>query len=130
MSSIDYDRINFEDLPSNLTPLASRILNRMDKAIDDIVKHINKEEEYTLNSSGWVSISSYEGPYNYKYFISTNIFSDDDIPICQTWGMNDIETQDEITSIGYIKKVMVDSSGITVYASSKPTVNLKLILKV
>lgn len=127
MSNIDYERVNWEN--GKRTPLNANNLNNMDKTISEVVNYINKVGEYILLNSEWSHISS-EGAYTYKYFISTYIYSDSDIPTCQTWGMHDIETQDEITSISYIKKVIVDSTGVTVYASSKPTVDLKLVLKV
>lgn len=127
MSNIEYERVNWEN--GTRTPLNANNLNNMDKTISEVVNYINKVGEYILLNSGWTNISS-TGVYTYKYFISTSIYSDSDIPTCQPWGMHDIETQDEITSISYIKKVIVDSTGVTIYASSKPTVDLKLVLKV
>ena len=40
-----------------------------------------------------------------------------------------VETQEEITSMSYVTKVIVDAQGIDVYAKDKPTVKLKLVLK-
>ena len=128
MSIIDYDRVNFQNLPSLQTPVDEDNLNKMDKAIDDIANYINKSRIYILNSTAWVATSN--ETYPYKMTISSYEFSDDDTPICQVWGVNEIENEDEMVGISYIKKVIVNSTGITVYASNRPTVNLKLVLKV
>ena len=125
MSNIDYERVNWEN--GTRTPLGAANLNKGDKAIDDIAKYLNKTGEYTLQTSAWTATSSEQYPWVLN--ISSTKYSDDDTPIAQAWGMGEIETSDEITSISYIKKVIVNTSGIKVYASSKPTVNLKLVLK-
>jgi len=127
MPDIDYDLINWEDSPSTSTPIARRNLDKMDRAIYDVANYLKKTNTYILESSSWVS--SGNSIYPYKLVIQSDKYTNDDSPICQAWGMNDIETQDELTSINYIKKVIVDLSGVTVYASSKPTVNLKLVVK-
>ncbi len=129
MSSIDYDRINFEDLPSNLTPVAARILNRMDKAIDDIAVYINDRDdiEYLLLASNWAS--SGDITYPYYYSISSTKYKDSDHPIAQVWGTNEVETESEINDIKKVTKVVVNNNGIKVYASGSISVNLRLILK-
>jgi hypothetical protein len=124
---IDYERIDFQDRPSTQTPLGERNLDKMDQAIYDIATYLNKEGEFILQSSSWSASGS--PIYPYKLFISDERYGDNDKPFGQVWGINEIETQDEIESIGYIKKITVDHTGITVYATSAPTVNLKLILK-
>lgn len=125
MSNIDYERVNWEN--GTRTPLGATNLNKGDKAIDDIAKYINKTGEYILQASNWSATGSSQYPWILN--ISSTKYSDDDTPIAQAWGMGEIETSDEITSISYIKKVIVSTSGIKVYASAKPTVNLKLVLK-
>lgn len=124
---IDYERIDFQDRPATQTPLGERNLDKMDKAIYDIATYLNKEGEFILQASSWSASGS--STYPYKLFIQDGRYSDDDKPFGQVWGMNEIETQDEIDCIKYIKKVTVGHTGITVYATSAPTVNLKLILK-
>lgn len=128
MSDLTYEKINFEDKPATTTPVDSSNLNHMDGAIYDIVSHINKSTSYTLSESSWMA--SGNSIYPYTLTISTTIYDDSDIPICQVWGMDEFETADEITCRAYIQKVIVDSTGITVYATEKPTVDLKLSLKV
>lgn len=127
MSDIDYEKVDWEDEPSTQTSVSRRNLGKMDQAIYDIAKYLNKEGEFILQTSSWSSSGS--STYPYKLFIQDGRYSDDDKPFGQVWGMNEIETQDEIDCIKYIKKVTVDHTGITVYATSAPTVNLKLILK-
>lgn len=127
MPDIDYEQIDFKDLPSLDTPLAARILNRMDGTIYNLVKYVNKTETFVLSSSNWVG--SGDAQYPYKQIISSNKYDDSDVPLAQVWGTHNIETSDEITSISYVKKVIVSTSGVTVYASNRPTVDLKLVLK-
>lgn len=126
MSAIDYDRIHWQD---NLnTPLGQRNLNKMDKGINDVVEYINRTAEYILLSSNWVSTQGGTYPYVNELAILDE-YTIEDHPIAQVWGINEMETPDEITAIGYIKKVIANPTGIKVYASNVPTVNLKLILK-
>lgn len=127
MPDIDYEMVNWEDEPSTQTSVSRRNLNKMDKAIYDMAKYLNKSKTYILETSSWIGSGS--DIYKYMLQISTTDYTDNDMPICQVYGINDIETQDEITSIGYIKKIIVNNSGILVYATSKPISNLKLILK-
>ena len=128
MPNIDYDRINWQNIPSPNTALEADNLNKMDKAIYDIVNYVNKASEFILSSSAWVTTSNEQYPY--KLAIASSNYSDSDYPICQVWGVNEIETEDESLCITYIKKVIVNSLGVIVYASTQPTVDLKLVLKV
>lgn len=122
----DYERVNWQDNIN--TPLGARNLNKGDKALKDVVDHINKTNSYILRTDNWVSTGNISYPY--KNFIGIqNVYSDDDHPIAQVWGMSDIETEDELTGISYITKVIVDTTGITVYAINTPSVDLKLVLK-
>ncbi len=125
MSSIEYERVNWEN---GRTPLGANNLNKGDKAIADLVDYVNKSNIFTLQSSAWHATGNAQYPWSMT--ISSDQYNSSDIPICQVWGTNEIETDIEVTNITYIKKVIVDSSGITVYASSKPTIDLKLVLKV
>lgn len=125
MSNIEYERVNWEN---GRTPLGANNLNKGDKAIDDLVKYVNKSNTFILQSSAWTATGNAQYPWYLT--ISSNQYTSSDIPICQVWGMNDIETDIELTCIPYVKKVIVDSSGLKVYASDKPTVNLRLNLKV
>ncbi len=126
MVVIDYERVNWQN--SIATPLGARNQNKMDKGIKDIADYLNKTNEYTLMSSGWASTGNVTYPYVNNLSVS-DVYADEDYPLAQVWGMNDIETAEEITSISYVKKVIVGPTGIKVYASNRPTVNLKLVLK-
>lgn len=126
MAVIDYERVNWEN--SITTPLGARNQNKMDKGIKDIVDYLNKTSDYTLLSSNW----SYTGNVTYPYvnILSVpGVYKSEDHPIAQVWGMGDIETEDELTGISYISKVVVDVTGIKVYATNTPSVNLKLVIK-
>ena len=125
--AIDYERIDFQDKPSTLTPMAARILNRIDKAMDDVVTYLNKSATYIMTSSGWTATG--ETTYPYIYEISTNKYANDDTPIAQVYGTHDIDTADEIICAKYIGKVIVNTTGVKVYATNQPTVDLKLVLK-
>lgn len=126
MPDIEYERINWEN--GMRTPLGAANLNKGDKAIDDLVKYVNKSGEYTISANNWQSSSSSIYPY-INTIGAQGVFSNSDYPIAQVWGMGEIETSDEMLGISYIAKVIVDPSGIKVYATSQPTVDLKLILK-
>ena len=125
--SIEYEKINFQDRPSNMTPLAARILARLDNAMSDVVTQLNKTRSYILPTTGWISTG--EPTYPYKLIIPSYEYKDDDVPICQAWGINDIETAAEIDAIKLIKKVIVDHAGITIYATAIPEVSVKLVIK-
>lgn len=126
MAVIDYDRVNWQD---NLnTPLGQRNLNKMDKGIKDITIQMNKTGEYTLLSSSWVATGNTTYPYSNSLAVP-GVYTLEDHPIAQVWGMGDIETEAELTGISYISKVTVDATGITVYATNAPSVDLKLVLK-
>lgn len=128
MPNIDYERINFQDIPANLTPLAARLLNRIDKTVYDITNYLNKSKEYLLNANDWGS--SGDIIYPFIYIISDpGVYENSDTPMAEIWGTHEIETQEELDSIKYITKVIVDESGVKVYANSRVNVNLKLILK-
>lgn len=124
--AIDYDRINWED--SLRTPLGQRNLNKMDKGIKDLANLANKTGEYTLLASSWTATGDSTYPYINELAVP-NVYTSEDHPIAQVWGMGDIETEDELTGISYISKVIVNVTGIKVYALDIPSVNLKLILK-
>lgn len=127
MSDIDYEKVDWEDEPSTQTSVSRRNLGKMDDALYRISKKLDKTSEIILQSSGW--ISSGESQYPYKLFSAIDKFEDDDHPLCQVWGVNEIETEDELNCIKMVKKVIVDHTGVTVYASDRPTVNLKMILR-
>lgn len=126
MAVIDYERVNWQN--SIATPLGARNQNKMDKGIKDIADHLNKTNEYTLLSSNWVATGNTTYPYINELAVS-DVYTVEDHPIAQVWGMSDIETDDEIEGISYISKVIVDTNGIKVYAINTPSVNLKLIIK-
>ena len=126
MAVIDYERVNWQN--SIATPLGARNQNKMDKGIDDIAKYLNKTGEYTLLASNWTATGDATYPYINELAVP-NIYTSEDHPIAQVWGMGDIETEDELTGISYISKVIVNVTGIKVYALDIPSVNLKLILK-
>ena len=126
MSNIEYERVNWEN--GVRTPLNDVNLNKSDKALYEVVQHINKTNTYTVSANNWSSTSNPVYPYQNRIYVP-NVYSDDDIPAAQLWGTNEIETTEEITSIGYITKVIVDKTYITIYAKDRPTVDLKLSLK-
>lgn len=126
MAIIDYERVNWEN--SIATPLGARNQNKMDKGIDDIAKYINKSNEYMLLSSNWTATGNSTYPYINSLAVP-GIYTVEDHPIAQVWGVGDIETEAELAGISYISKVIVDTTGIKVYATNTPSVNLKLILK-
>lgn len=43
--AIEYDRINFKNLPDTTTPLSAENLNIMDSAIDELVTEVNSQEQ-------------------------------------------------------------------------------------
>lgn len=126
MAVIDYERVNWQN--SIATPLGARNQNKMDKGIKDIADHLNKTNEYILLSSNWISTGNDMYPYVNELAIP-NVYTVEDHPLAQIWGMNEIETTDEIDGISYISKVIVNITGIKVYASNLPIVDLKLVLK-
>ena len=127
MAIPDYERVNWQNNIN--TPLGARNLNKGDKALKDVVDYLNKTNSYTLLSGSWTSSGSSTYPYKNKIAIP-NVYTSEDHPIAQVFGMGDIETEAELAGISYISKVVVDSTGITVYALQTPTVNLKIVLKV
>lgn len=129
MSDIDYEKVDWEDEPSTQTSVSRRNLGKMDQAIYDIAKYLNKktDKEYILSADNW--IVSGDIIYPYYYSISSTEYSDDDHPLAQVWGINTIETEQELDNIKLIAKVIVSSSSITVYASGSIDTDLKLILK-
>lgn len=129
MSDIDYEMIDWEDEPSTQTSVSQRNLGKMDKAIYDIATYLNKkiDKEYVLLADNW--IVSGDIIYPYYYVISSTEYSDNDHPLAQVWGINAIETEQELDAIKLITKVVVSSSSITVYASGSIDTDLKLVLK-
>ena len=105
MPNIDYERINFQDIPANLTPLAARLLNRIDKAVYDISNYINKSKEYLLNSSDWGSSGDIIYPFIYR-ISDPGVYENSDTPMAEIWGTHEIETQEELDSIKYIDYVV------------------------
>lgn len=126
MAVIDYERVNWVN--SINTPLGARNQNKMDKGIKDIVDYLNRTNNYTLSSSNWSSTGNVTYPYVNTLAVP-GVYTSEDHPIAQVWGMGDIETEDELTSISYISKVVVNATGIKVYATNMPSVDLKLVLK-
>ena len=122
----DYERVNWQNNIN--TPLGARNLNKGDKALKDVVDHINKTNSYTLRANSWTGTGSSTYPYMNRISIP-GVYTDDDHPIAQAFGMGDIETEAELASISYISKVIVNATGITVYATNTPSVDLKLVLK-
>ena len=126
MPNIDFERVNWENGAN--TPLNDINLNKSDRALDEVVKYINKTNTYSIETYSWQSTGNPIYPYKARIY-ANGIYSNSDIPIAQVFGMNDIETQEEITSMSYVTKVIVDAQGIDVYAKDQPTVKLKLVLK-
>ena len=113
--------------PSTRTPIDEVNLGKGDKALrelDDRVLALGRSWDTILLASGW---STSGGVITYT--VNTDFFDDDDHPIAQVWGTNTPETEDEVTQRNYITKIICTSSSVVVYASTQPTVDLKLIMR-
>lgn len=124
-------RINWANGSGGKTPVDEGNLNKGDKAlreIDDRVLKLGVINDYVLNATGWTNLAD-DLYYDWKYTISTDIYSDDSSPEAIVYTNGDNETEDAHNALSYIGKVWVDSTGVKIYATSKPNIDLNLRIR-
>lgn len=125
------ERINWVNRPATTTPINDVNLNKVDAAlrtIDDRVISVGFKRTYDLTASKW-STGSDDSYYPYSYKIATADYEDDSTPDAVVYVNSSSETAEEHAAIESIGKIWCDHTGVTVYATSKPSMNLKLQLK-
>lgn len=124
------ERINWVNGSGGNTPLDEKNMNKMDKALQEIdgkLMSTGAPHEHRVPSNNWYYTSS--GTYPYYQTISTSIYKDDSVPVAILSTPGKEETAAEHESLSYVKKVWFDSNGITLYATNRPTANLKLLVR-
>lgn len=115
-------------------PLDENNLNKGDKAlreIDDRVISVGVINDYILEPSKWNLASGPEDIY-YRYVYSIDeagVYKNDSSPMAIVMTTGENESDEEHNSISYIGKVWVDENGVRVYATTPPTVELKLRIR-
>lgn len=122
------ERINWVN---RVTPLNDVNLNKMDsalKTIDERVVQVGIKNTYDLLAANW-EIENESSHYPYYYRIPSEDYDINSSPDAVVYTPNPHETEEEHASIEMVGKVWCDASGVTVYATNRPTVDLKLQLK-
>lgn len=83
---------------------------------------------FNVEDSAWVSNPDPNTSTNYPYMatISTTLFTADAHPVWQMNGTGDLPTSAEMVSIQMVVVALFDTTGITLYATDQPTVDLVL----
>lgn len=93
-----------------------------------IPKGWNVVNTFNVASTAWVanSDSTTSSTYPYVATISTTYFTNDSQPIWQMNGVGTLPTDTEREAINLVMEAIFTSTGVTLYATDQPTVNLVL----
>lgn len=88
----------------------------------------NVVNTFNVASTAWVANSDSTTSTDYPYVatISTTYFSNDSQPIWQMNGVGSLPTETEREAINMILEAVFTSTGVTLYATDQPAVNLVL----
>ncbi len=86
-----------------------------------------------LDASNWTANTdtATQDVYPYVYVISTSIYNNASRPVWQIDGTasTGIPTATELEAIAFIQDAYFSTSGVTVYATDEPTVNVVFVAK-
>lgn len=125
------ERINWVNNAPPQTPIDQVNLNKMDKAIfemDARLMELGYTKIFDLSKNSWQD-SDPNDAYPFYQTIESSLYSDDSTPMAMISSSGKDETKAEMDAVAAISKVWVNSTGITVYSTIKPTVDLTLTLK-
>ena len=103
-------------------------LQEYDTAIKNQCVTINT---FTLTSSNWTSNTdpTTSTDYPYIYTISSALYNNSSMPVWDVSGSGTLPTAAERLDIANILEAIFSTSGIVLYATSQPAVNLTLRVK-
>lgn len=99
--------------------------------INGEIANINAINTFNVDDTAWTSNTDplTLTDYPYIYTISSNLFNNNSAPIWQIDGAGNIPTETERESINFILEAYFSTSGVTLYASDLPMVDLRLTVK-
>lgn len=124
-------RINWQNRPGSDTPIHADNLNKGDSAlreIDERVLSLGYTKIIDIPTTAWTEITQ-EGIYNYIFEYETTDYTDDSTPIASIYSGSENDTITQFNAMEKIGKVWCSATGVKVYATELPEVDLKLMLK-
>lgn len=101
--------------------------------LSDIILDLSGINKFDVLATNWIANSdtNTQGAYPYILTISSNKYSDTSVPMWDIIGTSTtgIPTTDEKDAIDLISLAYFNASGITLYATDRPSVNVVLRVK-
>ena len=99
--------------------------------VEASLQQINKINIFSLATSSWVSNTETATKTDYPYVanISTTEYTNDSAPLWKLIGSGNVPTKSEQTQASKVPQAYFTASSITLYATSKPSVALRLLVK-
>lgn len=99
--------------------------------VQGAIDEISVDNTFTVESTDWTANQDSTTSTDYPYVaqITTAIYQNDSRPIWQMNGVGTIPTSTERESIAMVLEAVFLSTGVTLYATDEPTVDLVLEVK-